>query len=114
MPPLVRQQLGNNALSPIKLKVVLPYVDPEQCKRVFRVQQLEIGPSQLCAGGEKAKDTCGGDSGSPLMFYDTKEGAWVLTGIVSLGVRDCGTEGIPGVYTNVREYLGWIKQNAQM
>lgn len=109
-----REQLGNNALSPIKLKVILPYVNPEQCKRVFRAQQLEIGPGQLCAGGERAKDTCGGDSGSPLMFYDIKAGAWVLTGIVSLGVRDCGTEGIPGVYTNVREYLDWIKQNAQM
>ncbi|XP_021711033.1 serine protease easter [Aedes aegypti] len=111
---IFRQQLGNNALSPIKLKVVLPYVEPEQCRRVFRAQQLEIGPGQLCAGGEKAKDTCGGDSGSPLMFYDVKAGAWVLTGIVSLGVRDCGTEGIPGVYTNVRQYLDWIKANAQM
>ncbi|KXJ76331.1 hypothetical protein RP20_CCG009846 [Aedes albopictus] len=111
---IFRQQLGNNALSPIKLKVVLPYVEPEQCRRVFRAQQLEIGPGQLCAGGEKAKDTCGGDSGSPLMFYDVKAGAWVLTGIVSLGVRDCGTEGIPGVYTNVRQYLDWIKATAQM
>lgn len=111
---IFRQQLGYNALSPIKLKVVLPYVEPEQCKRVFRAQQLEIGPGQLCAGGEKAKDTCGGDSGSPLMFYDVKAGAWVLTGIVSLGVRDCGTEGIPGVYTDVRQYLDWIKENAQM
>lgn len=111
---IFRKQLGNNALSPIKLKLVLPYVDSTTCKKVFRPQQLDIGPGQLCAGGVRAKDTCGGDSGSPLMFYDLKKGVWVLTGIVSLGVRDCGTEGIPGVYTNVREYLPWIKENAHV
>ncbi|XP_053682110.1 CLIP domain-containing serine protease B8-like [Sabethes cyaneus] len=111
---IFRKQLGNNALSPIKLKVVLPFVDQETCKKVFRPQRLEIGSGQLCAGGQKAKDTCGGDSGSPLMYYDVRKGVWVLTGIVSLGVRECGTEGIPGVYTNVREYLDWLKMNAAL
>lgn len=111
---IFRKQLGNNALSPIKLKLVLPYVDSTTCKKIFRPQQLDIGPGQLCAGGVRAKDTCGGDSGSPLMHYDRNHGVWVLTGVVSLGVRDCGTEGIPGVYTNVREYLPWIKANAEM
>ncbi|XP_058453441.1 CLIP domain-containing serine protease B8-like [Malaya genurostris] len=111
---IFRKQLGNNALSPIKLKVVLPYVDSDTCQKVFRPQRLEIGSGQLCAGGQKAKDTCGGDSGSPLMHYDVTKGVWVLTGIVSLGVRDCGTEGIPGVYTNVREYLDWLKENARL
>lgn len=109
-----RNQLGNNALSPIKLKLVLPYVDMETCQKIFRPQRLEIGAGQLCAGGQKARDTCGGDSGSPLMHYDLKKGVWVLTGVVSLGVRDCGTEGIPGIYTNVREYLDWIKMNARL
>ncbi|XP_055525722.1 CLIP domain-containing serine protease B8-like [Wyeomyia smithii] len=111
---IFRKQLGNNALSPIKLKVVLPYVDLESCKKLFRPQGLQIGSGQLCAGGQKAKDSCGGDSGSPLMYYDTRKGVWVLTGLVSLGVRECGTEGIPGVYTNVREYLAWLKSNAQL
>lgn len=111
---IFRKQLGNNALSPIKLKVILPYVNAETCQKVFRSQRLELSPGQLCAGGQNARDTCSGDSGSPLMHYDTQHGVWVLTGLVSLGVRDCGTEGIPGVYTNVREYLPWIKKNARM
>ncbi|XP_055612830.1 transmembrane protease serine 9-like [Uranotaenia lowii] len=111
---IFRKQLGNNALSPIKLKVILPFVDAETCQKVFRPQRLELSSGQLCAGGQNARDTCSGDSGSPLMHYDPQHGVWVLTGLVSLGVRDCGTEGVPGVYTNVREYLPWIKQNARM
>lgn len=47
-----------------------------------------------------------GDSGSPLMQLGTKNLRWVLNGIVSLGLRECGAEGVPGVYTNVKEYLG--------
>ena len=63
--------------------------------------------SMICAGG-RDKDACQGDSGGPLVCT-SKEDANVrfLTGIVSWGVG-CATEGIPGVYTNVRKYEQWI------
>ena len=32
-------------------------------------------------------------------------------GIVSYGPRDCGREGVAGVYTSVAKYRNWIEQN---
>lgn len=50
-----------------------------------------------------------GDGGGPLYCYRS-DGTYALTGLVSWGI-DCGTEGVPGVYTNVKEYLDWIGMN---
>uniref|UniRef100_A0A182PAD4 CLIP domain-containing serine protease n=1 Tax=Anopheles epiroticus TaxID=199890 RepID=A0A182PAD4_9DIPT len=105
----VKDNLGPDVLSPIKLKLSLPYVDRDKCSKTFRPWSFSLGPGQMCAGGERAKDTCAGDSGSPLMSYDMRRGIWYITGIVSLGVRGCGVEGLPGVYTNVHYYLPWIR-----
>ncbi|XP_053661246.1 CLIP domain-containing serine protease B8-like [Anopheles marshallii] len=106
---IFKDNLGTDVLSPIKLKLSLPYVDRDVCKKTFLPWSFSLGPGQMCAGGERAKDTCAGDSGSPLMSYDMVRGIWYITGIVSLGVRGCGVEGLPGVYTNVHYYLPWIK-----
>ncbi len=57
----------------------------------------------MCAGGEKDKDSCVGDSGSALMREnDGVSSPWKIIGVVSFGPRRCGTEGVPGVYTRVR------------
>ncbi|NCB61030.1 MAG: serine protease [Gammaproteobacteria bacterium] len=63
-------------------------------------------PDHIFAG-DVGKDTCFGDSGSPLLFDG------IQYGITSFGVADsyddytCGT-GIPGGYTDVSHYSNWI------
>lgn len=84
-----------------------------ECSRAFKSQRLMISDDQVCAGGEKSRDSCPGDSGSPLMFYDRKIQRWVTVGVVSLGLNECGTAGVPGIYTNVHRYLTWIKDTLQ-
>ena len=73
------------------------------------VNQINIG----CAYNFTGKDACGGDSGGPLTIsrYRNLDEYWTQIGIVSWGLISCGTEGVPGVYTNVRRYLSWILDN---
>ena len=63
---------------------------------------------QICAGiqgtSSTAKDTCGGDSGGPIMVQ-TNAGRWFIVGIVSYGDSPC--LGL-GVYTNVKYFYSWI------
>ena len=71
--------------------------------------------SQMCAGGEKGKDSCVGDSGSALMREEKVKFSslrrWRLLAVVSFGLRKSGTSGVSGVYTCMRHYLDWILEN---
>lgn len=68
----------------------------------------------MCAGGKDGKDSCGGDSGGPLIVkmqattYDIRT---FQQGIVSYGPKICGIQGLPGVYTRVAYYMDWILDN---
>jgi len=68
-----------------------------------------VSRSMICAGGED-KDACQGDSGGPLIVR-LDNGERCLAGIVSWGIG-CATEGVPGVYTNVRSFDDWIISHA--
>ena len=100
-----------DTLSPLKLKVQIPFFDRDLCQKVYKPHKLTLTKEQICAGGEKGKDACPGDSGSPLMYFDAKNSRWVLAGIVSIGLKNCGTDGVPGIYINVAEYISWIEEN---
>ena len=86
----------------------------EECPSRTRIDP----DSQICAGGEKGKDSCNGDSGGGLFWRKgTLEDAdsaepWYLIGIVSFGSRSCGI-GRPAVYTRVSAFLGWIETNME-
>lgn len=96
-------------LSPIKLKVKLPIVEVDTCTNVYRSLNVELNGNQVCAGGTRGQDACMGDSGGPLMFYNRHHASWVASGVVSIGLKDCGLSGFPGVYTKVENYVDWIK-----
>uniref|UniRef100_U5EUT3 CLIP domain-containing serine protease n=1 Tax=Corethrella appendiculata TaxID=1370023 RepID=U5EUT3_9DIPT len=98
------------APSSIKLKVALPVVKTPQCAKIYEQFTIRIIDSQICAGGTKGKDTCRGDSGSPLMYFNPRLAKWFVYGVVSKGPSECGTEGVPSVYTNVVKYGEWIKE----
>lgn len=58
----VKQKYGNKLVqSPIKLKVTLPYVDKANCTKKYAEGDIKLSPSQICAGGKKAKDSCSGE-----------------------------------------------------
>ena len=66
----------------------------------------------ICAGGQKNRDGCKGDSGSALMVKDRTNRSVVQVGLMSGGGADeCGTEGAPSYYTRVTYYLKWILDN---
>nr|KAF7423181.1 hypothetical protein H0235_008464 [Vespula pensylvanica] len=91
------------------LQVGLTPVATEECKEVYK-SKAEIWYKQLCAGGKRNMDSCLGDSGGPLQapgLYNNNA-RFIQYGIVSFGLRNCGTEGFPGVYTNVGYYMDWI------
>ncbi|VEN56987.1 unnamed protein product [Callosobruchus maculatus] len=94
--------------SPVKLKVQIPIADSDVCRNVFSRAGFRLRRSQICAGGERGKDSCTGDSGGPLMKTRASDSSqWYIEGIVSYGAQ-CGTEGWPAVYTNVASFLDWI------
>lgn len=102
--PLVVTGFGKTevrAKSDIKLKVEVDGFNFDKCKELYEVTNLNLIPTQLCAGGKKGEDSCSGDSGGPLMGSDSSSRVpyKYLAGIVSFGLSECGTDGYPGVYT---------------
>lgn len=89
----------------------MPVRGNAECENTYKQANVNLKHGQMCAGGEKGKDSCRGDSGGPLMvsYADEKnEINWYIVGVVSFGPSPCGMEGWPGVYTRVSNYGKWI------
>lgn len=106
------EKVGSNIL----LQANIPHVSIADCQRKMNENRLNIQLSekQLCAGGVNKVDTCKGDSGGPLGFSATHNGArFMQFGIVSLGVDSCGEKSVPGIYCRVSAYMDWILNNME-
>ncbi|KAL3278693.1 hypothetical protein HHI36_016229 [Cryptolaemus montrouzieri] len=93
-------------------KIELPVVPRDTCQSELRKTRLgeyfELHPSFICAGGEKGKDTCKGDGGSPLVCpIQGQADRYVHVGIVAWGIG-CGEDSTPGVYASVAKFRKWI------
>ncbi|XP_072933022.1 CLIP domain-containing serine protease B4-like [Epargyreus clarus] len=87
----------------------VPLVSLEVCERVFG-ETVPVNEGKLCAGGEEGKDACSGFGGAPLLL--NRDGQYTQVGIVSFGSENCGSEGVPSVYTNIAHYHKWIVDNS--
>lgn len=93
----------------LKTEVVL--VNSDKCKAVHFVKYIE--ENMLCAGNtgasDKSSDTCGGDSGGPLIGV-RPNGEHVLLGITSYSDGTCGKPYTPAVYVRVSTFVNWINE----
>uniref|UniRef100_A0A4Y0BP00 CLIP domain-containing serine protease n=1 Tax=Anopheles funestus TaxID=62324 RepID=A0A4Y0BP00_ANOFN len=89
-----------------KMVVDLNIMRLQKCESFHRVS---LNATHMCAGGMLEHGTCVGDSGGPLMRQH--ESSWYLIGVNSFGPSNCGTAGVPSVYTKVAKYVDWIQDN---
>jgi len=103
---------SHGSVVPAKLREVgVLVLHDESCQKMLKGYPWDSSNrTMICAGGED-KDACQGDSGGPLACKDDS-GSVCLVGVVSWGVG-CATEGIPGVYTNLRYYSNWIENRIE-
>lgn len=68
---------------------------------------IYVTQNNICTSGYRAKGSCEGDSGSPLMFQGRQ------IGLVSIGPTECEAC-YPSVYTHVGKYLDWIVRHSDV
>ncbi|ROT84439.1 Trypsin-1 [Penaeus vannamei] len=89
-------------------EITVPIRTQAECTAVY---SNHITGNMFCAGlAAGGKDSCQGDSGGPLTL-EAADGSHSLAGVVSWG-SGCADPGVYGVYTDVRNYIGWIQETA--
>ena len=77
-------------------------------QNVCKQENPNLTKDFICAGAD-GHDICDGDSGGPLMTFNSKTNRWQLSGIVSNG--DCvANHKNPAAFTRVTHQLPWINK----
>jgi secreted trypsin-like serine protease len=103
-------------MSPVLQTVKMPIVEIERCIVGYN-KAGPVGFNQMCVGGKMGQDSCGGDSGGPLMKVDIDGPLgprYYIIGIVSFGPKLCGETNLPGVYTKLSSYMGWVMDHMRV
>ena len=96
------------AFSPRLLETAVETRPNEVCRQQY--PGTKIGAEQICAGlDEGGRDSCGGDSGGPLIVRD-KQGCPRQVGVVSWGGEMCADSRAFGVYTRLSAYADWMRE----
>lgn len=77
----------------------------------YSLENMIFNISLCAADFEKGADSCGGDSGGPILLAGQKAGEDVQLGITSYGAIECGHPEIPAVYARVSYAYDWIRDN---
>ncbi|XP_055948370.1 phenoloxidase-activating factor 2-like isoform X2 [Argiope bruennichi] len=108
-------KIKKGTYSSVLKKVVLPVIDKRECQDLLRGTRLgprfQLHHKFMCAGGEADQDVCKGDAGGPLICYKS-DNSYAVAGLVSWGI-ECGIEKVPGVYTEVKNFIDFITCKTQ-
>ncbi|MCE9669229.1 serine protease [Myxococcus stipitatus] len=104
---------GGYDTSSILMQVGVPVVPHRTVAEAYAREGIDIDKAAMFGAGytQGGKDSCQGDSGGPFVFKNGS-GKYVQQGIVSFGVG-CARAGLPGIYTRVSNYIGWIRTQVQ-
>jgi hypothetical protein len=97
---------GTEATSAAMLRADLRVMDNAVCQQRPGYAAPKIHGKVFCAA-HPTRSTCRADSGGPVVLT---LGRPVLVGLVSWGRQRCAGDGMPGVYTRIDQYVGWIEQ----
>jgi hypothetical protein len=90
-------------------EVEVQVINSDTCQEWFKSnnrKEVIYKKEFLCAGWQNGgRDSCQGDSGGPLVTE--KDGKGTIIGVVSWGIA-CARPKLPGVYTNIANYIDWI------
>ena len=109
---LGKNEVENNFQGVIKINpliFVIHYINVKENERCLEKYE-EYNPNHELCGYTEGKDSCGGDSGGPLMCE--QNGNFVLHGVVSWGAG-CATKDYPGIYANVFKNMDFILNAVQ-
>jgi len=94
--------------SQVLLYAQVQIIANNKCETIFGSNV--VLSSTMCAEGNAGTNmsTCSGDSGGPMIVYNSSSGRWIQIGINSFVAEDRCTSGLPSGYVRLTSFLDYI------